>query len=50
MALTGDPRNADPVCHLSPHHDRVEAIVSEDTSDAMPDYVYRRMQRVPAPA
>jgi pyrroloquinoline quinone biosynthesis protein E len=50
MALTGDPRNTDPVCHLSPHHDRVEAIVSEDTSDTMPDYVYRRMQRVPAPA
>ncbi|HEX3181701.1 MAG TPA: pyrroloquinoline quinone biosynthesis protein PqqE [Beijerinckiaceae bacterium] len=48
MAITGDARNADPVCHLSPHHHRVEAIVSEDTADAAPDYVYRRMQRAPA--
>jgi pyrroloquinoline quinone biosynthesis protein E len=49
MAITGDARNADPVCHLSPYHHRVEAIVSEDTADAAPDYVYRRMQRTPAP-
>jgi pyrroloquinoline quinone biosynthesis protein E len=23
MMLTGDPRNADPTCHLSPHHDQI---------------------------
>ncbi|GAC1330812.1 MAG: pyrroloquinoline quinone biosynthesis protein PqqE [Beijerinckiaceae bacterium] len=49
MALTGDPRNADPVCHLSPHHDKVEAIVGEQASAGVPDYVYRRMQRAPVP-
>jgi pyrroloquinoline quinone biosynthesis protein E len=49
MAITGDARNADPVCHLSPFHHRVEAIVSEDTADSVPDYVYRRMRRAPAP-
>ena len=27
--LTGDPANADPVCDLSPHHDRVVAAVAE---------------------
>ncbi len=26
--LTGDARNADPVCSLSPHHEQVEAVVS----------------------
>jgi pyrroloquinoline quinone biosynthesis protein E len=28
LALTGDARAADPVCHLSPHHDRVAKIAS----------------------
>jgi pyrroloquinoline quinone biosynthesis protein E len=23
MMLTGDPRNADPTCHFSPHHDQI---------------------------
>ena len=44
FALTGDARNADPICHLSPDHDKVEAIGA--TFDGMetdiPDYVYRR--------
>ena len=38
--LTGDARATDPVCHLSPHHDRVVelAAVQEDRA-----YDYRRM-------
>ncbi len=48
MAITGDPRNADPVCHLSPYHQRVEAIVNEEAGHDAPDYVYRRLQRTPA--
>ena len=38
--LTGDARATDPVCHKSPHHDRVVelAAVQEDAA-----YVYRRM-------
>jgi pyrroloquinoline quinone biosynthesis protein E len=42
MALAGDPREADPACHLSPHH----ASVTEALRDVAPDdapYVYRRM-------
>jgi pyrroloquinoline quinone biosynthesis protein E len=44
LAMTGDARNADPICHLSPHHDKVEAIVAgfEGKEDDIPDYVYRR--------
>ena len=45
LALTGDPRNADPVCHLSPFHDRVEEIVSAETERPMPDYIYRTAAR-----
>jgi pyrroloquinoline quinone biosynthesis protein E len=38
MALTGDPRNADPVCVLSPFHDRVGQLTNRERSDA---YVMR---------
>ncbi len=44
LALTGDARNADPVCHLSPFHDRVAAVAAADSAgaDDAPAYVYRR--------
>lgn len=44
LALTGDARNADPICHLSPDHDKVEAIAAtfDGTEAEIPDYVYRR--------
>lgn len=44
LALTSDARNADPICHLSPHHDKVEAIAAtfDGTETDIPDYVYRR--------
>ena len=44
LALTGDARNADPICHLSPHHDKVEAIAAtfDEMETEIPDYVYRR--------
>jgi pyrroloquinoline quinone biosynthesis protein E len=40
LALTGDARATDPVCHLSPHHGLVAALAS--VQDDAP-YVYRRM-------
>jgi PqqA peptide cyclase len=43
LALTGDARNADPICHLSPHHHIVTAIATEQAPDVAPDYAYRRM-------
>ena len=41
LALTGDPRNADPVCHLSPFHGRIVEIVLAETEGPIPDYLYR---------
>src|SRR6201985_1010617 len=38
--LTGDARNADPVCHLSPHHTLVEDLAPER---ADVDYNYRHL-------
>lgn len=40
FALTGDAANADPVCHLSPHHHLVEELAVGHGSE---EYVYRRM-------
>ncbi|MFZ0496579.1 MAG: pyrroloquinoline quinone biosynthesis protein PqqE [Methylocella sp.] len=53
LALTGDAREADPVCHLSRHHDKVVkvaglAVQGEDAGGAAA-YSYRRMKlREPA--
>ena len=41
LALTGDARNADPICHLSPFHHQVDAVVLAETAGPMPDYDYR---------
>ncbi len=53
LALTGDARNADPICHLSPHHDKVAEIAAtfDDVDANVPasDYIYRTLKtRVPA--
>jgi pyrroloquinoline quinone biosynthesis protein E len=40
FALTGDATATDPVCHLSPHHDRVVALSAEHEDRS---YAYRRM-------
>jgi pyrroloquinoline quinone biosynthesis protein E len=45
LALLGDARATDPVCHLSPHHGLLAELAGE-RRDA--DYVYRR--HTPAPA
>lgn len=49
MALAGDPREADPVCHLSPHHGAVEAALLDVAPAGPVDYRYRRMERAAAP-
>jgi PqqA peptide cyclase len=50
LALTGDAREADPVCHLSPHHDKIAAIAAQsEDAGGVPAYSYRRMKlREPA--
>jgi PqqA peptide cyclase len=49
LAIAGDPREADPVCHLSPHHDRIAAFAAaaDDEPQGEADYVYRRMTSAP---
>ncbi len=48
FALTGNARNADPVCHLSPHHGQVQEIAAtfaeDGRLDRAPRYNYRRMK------
>jgi len=46
LALTGDARNADPVCHMSPHHDKVAAVTAQFADDdaPIPEYTYRRLK------
>ncbi|MBW0002095.1 MAG: pyrroloquinoline quinone biosynthesis protein PqqE [Hyphomicrobiales bacterium] len=47
--LTGEAREADPVCHLSPHHRIVEEILAEARGEAAEPgaYAYRRMRPLP---
>jgi len=42
LRLTGDPAATDPVCRLSPHHDRV---ISARESARTDEFVYRAMKR-----
>jgi PqqA peptide cyclase len=50
LALTGDAREADPVCYLSSQHDKITAIAAASgDSGGTPSYSYRRIkQREPA--
>jgi PqqA peptide cyclase len=43
--LTGDAREADPVCHLSPHHDQVAKVIAkaERVAQEPITYLYRTM-------
>jgi pyrroloquinoline quinone biosynthesis protein E len=43
LALTGDARNADPVCSLSPHHAQIAEIAAQE--HAVSSYRYRRMNQ-----
>ncbi len=49
LALTGDARDADPVCHLSPFHDRIDTIVLAETEGPVAGYVYRGRAAPPSP-
>jgi pyrroloquinoline quinone biosynthesis protein E len=44
LALVGDARATDPVCHLSPHHERIRELAHATSVDtAEPAYRYRRI-------
>jgi PqqA peptide cyclase len=42
LRLTGDPAATDPVCRLSPHHERVVSVRASAQTD---EFVYRTMRR-----
>lgn len=46
--LTGDARNADPVCHLSPDHDLIEDAIAEaeETESEIEDVHFRNPQSI----
>jgi PqqA peptide cyclase len=43
MALTGDPRNTDPACELSPRHEAIFALAEAESAAEPPPFVYRRI-------
>ncbi|MDE8345495.1 MAG: pyrroloquinoline quinone biosynthesis protein PqqE [Acidocella sp.] len=43
MALTGDAANTDPVCHLSPLHERVTETAMVAAQSGVTDFIYRRL-------
>lgn len=49
LALTGDARDADPVCHLSPFHGRIDAVVLAETEGPVAGYAYRGRAAPPPP-
>lgn len=44
LALTGDARNADPTCALSPHHAHVQAIIEREGEARAKPAIYRAYQ------
>jgi pyrroloquinoline quinone biosynthesis protein E len=50
LAITGDPRNADPACSLSPFHAKITALAIQDADTTATDYIYRRFGATPGQA
>ena len=42
MALTGDAKNTDPACSISPLHKEIFAMAAEEARRAPPEFIYRR--------
>jgi PqqA peptide cyclase len=43
FALTGDARNTDPACSLSPLHEEWAKVAEQESHAKAPDFVYRRV-------
>lgn len=43
LAMTGDARNTDPVCHLSPAHQALQAIAERESQVDQRDFIYRKI-------
>jgi pyrroloquinoline quinone biosynthesis protein E len=43
LAMTGDARNTDPVCHLSPNHQALQAIAERESRIDQRGFTYRKL-------
>ncbi len=48
MAISGDPRNTDPACALSPYHGEMVALARGEAAAPPPAFIYRNPRNVPA--
>lgn len=46
LALAGDATAADPICHKSPHHAKIQALAFADADSGVMDYTYRSLEHV----
>lgn len=50
MAISGDPRNTDPACALSPYHGEMVALARAEAHRPPPPFVYRNPRNAPSAA
>jgi len=50
MAITGDPRNTDPACALSPYHGEMVALARSEAAEPPKPFIYRNPRNAPAAA
>jgi pyrroloquinoline quinone biosynthesis protein E len=47
MAITGDPRNTDPACALSPYHGEMVALARAEAAEPPKPFIYRNPRNAP---
>ncbi|MGB3038259.1 MAG: pyrroloquinoline quinone biosynthesis protein PqqE, partial [Methyloceanibacter sp.] len=50
MAISGDARNTDPACALSPYHGEMVALARAEAAKEPPAFVYRNPRNAPSAA
>jgi pyrroloquinoline quinone biosynthesis protein E len=50
MAITGDPRNTDPACALSPYHGEMVALARGEAAEPPKPFIYRNPRNAPGAA
>ena len=47
MAMTGDARNTDPACALSPYHGEMVALARSEAAQPPKSFIYRNPRNIP---
>ena len=50
MAITGDARNTDPACALSPYHGEMVALARAEAAEPPKPFIYRNPRNAPSAA